>query len=142
MTDDQEMYQNLKRLWMSQQFEDEYEREEADLKYEKFIDHLIQLNADESEEVERDEPRKSQLLLEIFAELDEALTILPPRVRRYRSLLVAEGLDEAPGEEGKGVSVPGMSLADQATLTFHSNVLGLALNLAQELVLEKHRKEQ
>lgn len=148
----QKMYQELKRLWMSSQSQqslDPAELEEADLEFEQFIDRLVQmepqrLESPPAEQHQHDTPAitQGQFMMEVILELDQTVALVPPRVRDYRNLLAAAQLNRAasddldgddPGQKG----MAGINLADQAALEFHSNLLGLAFNIAKDAAMEK-----
>lgn len=100
------------------------------------------------------QPTKAEMLMELVLELDQVVSLVPPRLRRYRELLAAEGLDKAvvaptsagrPGgpepEAGGGrEGLPGINLADQASLEFHSQMLSLAFAIAQDEVSQRMEK--
>lgn len=101
-----------------------------------------------------DLPTKAEMLMELVLEVEQVVSLVPPRLRRYRELLAAEGLDRtvvapvpangqpAPesGAEGGREGLPGINLADQASLEFHSQLLSLAFAIAQDEVSQRMEK--
>jgi hypothetical protein len=99
-------------------------------------------------------PTKAEMLMELVLEVEQVVSLVPPRLRRYRELLAAEGLDKtvvapvsagqpgAPEElaEGGREGMPGINLADQASLEFHSQLLSLAFAIAQDEVSQRMEK--
>jgi len=143
--DSRRMYEQLKRLWVSE--EPPEHRDEAEAEFDGFIQALLKQGAELSEakdeETSDDQVSQSRMLMEIILEVDTAIQMVPPRLKKYRDLLAAEGLDrtsEGPGQNGqKGMA--GINLADQAALEFHRAILGLSINIAQAEVLERMNKK-
>lgn len=156
------MYEDLRRLWLSTA--DPASREEAEREFDAFckglVERGVQLGAtnpqakvvglkvgdapvEEQEADDEEEISQTRMLMEIILEVDTAMRMVPPRVKTYRDLLAAEGLDktsDVQGEDGqKGLA--GINLADQAALEFHRALLGLAITIAQAEAYEKVNKK-
>lgn len=99
-------------------------------------------------------PSQAEMLMELVLEAEQVVSLVPPRLRKYRELLAAEGLDKtvvvpapagrpgAPEElaEGGREGMPGINLADQAALEFHSQLLSLAFAIAQDEVSQRMQR--
>lgn len=143
------MYNDLKRLWLSTADVDT--KDEAEAEFDRFISALLRQGAQmaptasaEDEADEDNEVSQSRLLMEIILEIDTTMQMVPPRVKKYRDLLVQEGLDKTSAsnelEEGqKGLA--GINLADQAALEFHRALLGLSITIAQAEAYERVNKK-
>lgn len=149
MTQDlKDMYDHLKRLWLSSA--DRASRDEAAAEFDSFCNALVTQGADiATKQAEVDKPvedsvSNSRVLMEIILEVDTTMRMVPSRVKTYRDLLAHEGLDrtsETPGENGmKGLA--GINLADQAALEFHRAMLGLAISIAQAEAMERMEKRE
>lgn len=143
--DSRRMYEQLKRLWVSEEAPEH--RDEAEAEFDGFIAALLKQGADIGKTSDEDKPTEeevsqSRMLMEIILEVDTAIQMVPPRLKKYRDLLAAEGLDKTsdPGGEGqKGLA--GINLADQAALEFHRALLGLSINIAQAEVMERMNRK-
>jgi hypothetical protein len=106
------------------------------------------------QEASADLPSRAEMLMELVLEVEQVVSLVPPRLRRYRELLAAEGLDKtvltpaAAGDqggpdgeaEGGREGLPGINLADQASLEFHSQLLSLSFAIAQDEVSQRMEK--
>ena len=139
------MYEQLKRLWVSEEAP-EY-REQAAAAFDGFCQALVKQGHDLAERPDKEDNTEdvsqSRMLMEMILEVDTAIQMVPPRLKKYRDLLAAEGLDKTSdvgGENGqKGLA--GINLADQAALEFHRALLGLSINIAQAEVMERMNRK-
>lgn len=142
------MYEQLKRLWVSEEAP-EY-REQAAATFDGFCQALVKQGHELAKQVEPDadednseEVSQSRMLMEIILEVDTAIQMVPPRLKKYRDLLAAQGLDKTSDTSGgdgqKGLA--GINLADQAALEFHRALLGLSINIAQAEVMERMNRK-
>lgn len=96
------------------------------------------------------QPTQAQMLMELVLEVEQVVALVPPKLRAYREQLAAQGLDKTvapvhaggpgqdPGEAQEGrEGMPGINLADQAALEFHSQLLQLAFAIAQDEVQQR-----
>lgn len=99
------------------------------------------------------QPTQAEMLMELVLEVEQVVSLVPPRLAQYRRLLAAEGLDKtvvpvhagAPGEGPDGPEsgregMPGINLADQASLEFHSQLLQLSFAIAQDEVQQRMQR--
>lgn len=139
------IYEKLKQLWLGEHDPDD--RDAADIEFDRFVADMMreggQIVAAEAKEDSEDGVSQSRMLMEMILEVDTAIQMVPPRLKKYRDLLAAEGLDKAStvaGEDGqKGLA--GINLADQAALEFHRALLGLSINVAQAEVMERMNRK-
>lgn len=146
-----DMYEKVKRLWMLEHKWDEDE-DRVEREFDSFVGYLVNnVVSVQTEEGNTDlvePPTLSAQLMEFILEIDETLPMVPPRVANYRSLLAAAGLDKQPVTSDEPVTsggmqgMPGITLADQAALAFHQQLLGIALGIAQDAATEKLKKSQ
>lgn len=144
----QEMYEMLKRLWMLEHKWDEDE-DSVERRFDLFVSYLVASDpvSSDGDSVPKEPPSLSSQLMELILEIDSAMTIVPPRVAKYRQLLADAGLDKQPAtseeegaDSGGSKGMPGITLADQAALAFHGHVLGIALGIAQDEASAKLKK--
>lgn len=102
-----------------------------------------------------DQPTQAQMLMELVLEIDQVVSLVPPKLRAYRERLAAEGLDRTvvpvtpdgkPADpdglaEGGREGLPGINLADQAALEFHSQLLHLAIAIARDEVEQRLQRQ-
>ena len=125
---------------------------EAAREFDAGIQPLAQAYAEQiRQEQVANQPSKAEMLMELVLEAEQVVALVPPRLRRYREQLAAEGLDKTvvapvpasgqpapePGAEGGREGLPGINLADQAALEFHSQLLSLAFAIAQDEVSQR-----
>jgi hypothetical protein len=146
----------LKKMWLNRAFANDEERVEAEHNFDDFVKEMIgHKELHSGEEQESDEPPRSQMFMELILETESAMEIIPTRVATYRQLLTKAGLDKAPVDEsapkdedaaygGSGTrtdfAMPGINLADQASLAYHQILIQLCMQLAQSTLEERHSK--
>lgn len=143
----QQMYNDLRRLWLSTADEDSID--EASAEFDAFISSLLKQGRSgdvDTTAAQADEGvSQSRMLMEIILEVDTTMRMVPPRVKTYRDLLAAQGLDKTSdvgSDHGGQKGMAGINLADQAALEFHRAMLGLAVSVAQAEAADRMLKAQ